>query len=110
MATVSSGDPQVGTPGLDGLGNILQGSLETSNVDIVEEMTNSKVCFGANLVTLVRRVLFCVFFSISFKVQVCHPKERGINLVLSFVDLSIVASFKMPNVSLHNAKFVIFTK
>ena len=40
IATASSGDPQTGTPGLYGLGTIIQGSLETSNVDIVEEMVN----------------------------------------------------------------------
>ena len=40
MTTVSSGDPQTGTPGLNGLGEIIQGSLENSNVDIVEEMVN----------------------------------------------------------------------
>jgi flagellar basal-body rod protein FlgG len=40
IATASSGDPQTGTPGLNGLGTIIQGSLETSNVDIVEEMVN----------------------------------------------------------------------
>ncbi len=38
--TASSGDPIVGTPGLDGLGYIKQGVLENSNVDIVEEMVN----------------------------------------------------------------------
>ena len=37
-ATASSGDAQTGTPGLNGLGEIVQGSLENSNVDIVEEM------------------------------------------------------------------------
>ncbi|MGH1440874.1 MAG: flagellar basal-body rod protein FlgG [Cellvibrionaceae bacterium] len=40
VQTASSGDPQTGTPGLNGLGSIIQGSLETSNVDIVEEMVN----------------------------------------------------------------------
>lgn len=40
VATASSGDPQEGTPGLNGMGSIIQGSLETSNVDIVEEMVN----------------------------------------------------------------------
>ena len=38
--TASSGDPVAGTPGLDGLGQVKQGSLENSNVDIVEEMVN----------------------------------------------------------------------
>jgi flagellar basal-body rod protein FlgG len=40
IATASSGDAQTGTPGLNGLGEIIQGSLENSNVDIVEEMVN----------------------------------------------------------------------
>lgn len=38
--TAASGDPQVGIAGLDGLGTMKQGSLENSNVDIVEEMVN----------------------------------------------------------------------
>lgn len=38
--TAASGNPIVGTPGLAGLGQINQGSLETSNVDVVEEMVN----------------------------------------------------------------------
>lgn len=38
--TASSGDPQTGTAGQNGLGQIIQGSLESSNVDIVEEMVN----------------------------------------------------------------------
>lgn len=36
----ASGDPMVGTPNLDGMGRIAQGQLETSNVNIVEEMVN----------------------------------------------------------------------
>jgi len=36
----SSGSPQVGTPGLNGLGTVIQGSLETSNVNVVEELVN----------------------------------------------------------------------
>lgn len=36
----SSGTPQVGTPGLNGLGTMIQGSLETSNVNVVEELVN----------------------------------------------------------------------
>lgn len=40
LQTAASGDPQTGTPGQDGLGEIMQGSLENSNVDIVEEMVN----------------------------------------------------------------------
>ncbi|MFQ5660593.1 MAG: flagellar basal-body rod protein FlgG [Gammaproteobacteria bacterium] len=38
--TVSSGTPQSGTPGLTGLGNIIQGALESSNVNVVEELVN----------------------------------------------------------------------
>lgn len=38
--TAASGDPQNGTAGEGGLGSIIQGSLENSNVDIVEEMVN----------------------------------------------------------------------
>ena len=40
LETASSGDPQLGTPGQEGLGEIQQGALENSNVDIVEEMVN----------------------------------------------------------------------
>ena len=36
----ASGTPQVGTPGLNGLGSILQGSLESSNVNVVKEMVD----------------------------------------------------------------------
>ncbi len=36
--TASSGAPQQGIPGTGGLGNLLQGSVETSNVNVVEEM------------------------------------------------------------------------
>lgn len=39
-ATVASGDPSVNTPGQDGLGLMVQGSLERSNVNLVEEMVN----------------------------------------------------------------------
>src|SRR5690606_34877490 len=35
--TVASGPPQPGTPGLNGLGTISQGALETSNVNVDEE-------------------------------------------------------------------------
>ena len=38
--TASSGAPQVGTPGLNGLGTLNQGSLESSNVNVVEELVN----------------------------------------------------------------------
>ncbi len=36
--TPSSGAPATGTPGLNGLGTLAQGFLESSNVNIVEEM------------------------------------------------------------------------
>lgn len=36
----SSGAPQTGTPGLNGLGTLLQGSVESSNVNIAEELVN----------------------------------------------------------------------
>ncbi|WP_457666105.1 flagellar basal-body rod protein FlgG [Thiolapillus sp.] len=36
----ASGAPQVGTPGLNGLGTLIQGSLESSNVNTVEELVN----------------------------------------------------------------------
>lgn len=38
--TVSSGAPQAGTPGLNGLGTMVQGSLESSNVNVVEELVD----------------------------------------------------------------------
>jgi len=38
--TAASGDPINSTPGENGMGSLLQGSLENSNVDIVEEMVN----------------------------------------------------------------------
>jgi flagellar basal-body rod protein FlgG len=38
--TAASGDPVLGFPQDDGLGRILQGSLETSNVEIVQEMVD----------------------------------------------------------------------
>ncbi len=40
LETEASGAPAVGTPGIDGFGTILQGFLETSNVNAVEEITN----------------------------------------------------------------------
>jgi flagellar basal-body rod protein FlgG len=40
LETVSSGPPQAGTPGLNGLGKVDQGSLETSNVNVVEELVS----------------------------------------------------------------------
>ncbi len=38
--TPASGSPQTGQPGLQGFGTIVQGYLEGSNVNIVEEMVN----------------------------------------------------------------------
>ncbi len=40
LETASSGNPITGTPGQNGLGQLQQGMLENSNVDIVEEMVN----------------------------------------------------------------------
>lgn len=40
IETAASGPPQTGTPGLNGTGSLVQGSLESSNVNIVEEMVN----------------------------------------------------------------------
>jgi flagellar basal-body rod protein FlgG len=38
--TPASGAPVVGTAGEDGLGSLMQGALETSNVSVVEELVN----------------------------------------------------------------------
>ncbi len=38
--TIASGPPQPGTPGLNGLGTVAQGTLETSNVSVVEELVS----------------------------------------------------------------------
>jgi len=40
LQTQASGDPIEGPPGTDGMGNINQGFLEMSNVDIADEMVN----------------------------------------------------------------------
>jgi flagellar basal-body rod protein FlgG len=40
VETAASGAPQTGTPGLNGLGTVAQGSLESSNVNVVEELVN----------------------------------------------------------------------
>ncbi|PIQ37296.1 MAG: flagellar basal-body rod protein FlgG [Lysobacterales bacterium CG17_big_fil_post_rev_8_21_14_2_50_64_11] len=40
LETAASGTPQPGTPGLNGLGTVLQGALETSNVNVVEELVS----------------------------------------------------------------------
>ncbi len=39
-ASAASGEPETGTPGSNGLGTLLQGNLEASNVELVEEMVN----------------------------------------------------------------------
>lgn len=38
--TVASGNPQAGTPGLNGLGTFVQGAVEASNVNVVEELVD----------------------------------------------------------------------
>ena len=38
--TDASGTPIIGTPGQNGFGSVNQGYLESSNVDIVQEMIN----------------------------------------------------------------------
>ncbi len=40
LETTASGSPQVGNPGAGGLGGLSQGALETSNVNVVEELVN----------------------------------------------------------------------
>jgi flagellar basal-body rod protein FlgG len=40
METQSSGSPTTTTPGSNGIGHLQQGFLETSNVNVVEEMVN----------------------------------------------------------------------
>ncbi len=40
QATLASGEAILGTPGSEGLGDLSQGYLETSNVDVVKEMVN----------------------------------------------------------------------
>lgn len=40
IETNASGAPQSGTPGADGIGSLEQGSLENSNVEVVEELVN----------------------------------------------------------------------
>ena len=40
LETASSGPAQQGTPGTNGFGSIEQGSIENSNVNIVEELVN----------------------------------------------------------------------
>lgn len=38
--TAASGQPATGTPGANGLGTVMQGFVETSNVNIVQELVN----------------------------------------------------------------------
>jgi flagellar basal-body rod protein FlgG len=40
LESAASGPAQTGTPGLNGLGFLVQGSLESSNVNVVEELVN----------------------------------------------------------------------
>ncbi|HFQ91424.1 MAG TPA: flagellar basal-body rod protein FlgG [Chromatiales bacterium] len=40
LETASSGSPQTGDPGQNGLGSILQGSVETSNVNVIESLVD----------------------------------------------------------------------
>ena len=40
VESASSGSPQTGTPGLNGLGSLNQGALETSNINVVEELVS----------------------------------------------------------------------
>lgn len=40
LETASSGSPQTGTPSLNGLGSLTSGALESSNVNVVEELVN----------------------------------------------------------------------
>ncbi|MEM7280085.1 MAG: flagellar hook-basal body complex protein, partial [Pseudomonadota bacterium] len=40
LETAASGTPNSGTPGNNGLGLLAQGSLESSNVNVVEELVN----------------------------------------------------------------------
>lgn len=40
LETAASGAPQIGQPGLNGLGTVLQNTLENSNVSVVEELVN----------------------------------------------------------------------
>ena len=40
LESASSGSPSTGTPGLNGLGSLVQSALEGSNVNVVEELVN----------------------------------------------------------------------
>jgi flagellar basal-body rod protein FlgG len=38
--SAASGNPNSGTPGINGIGSLQQGYLETSNVNVVEELVS----------------------------------------------------------------------
>ncbi|HDJ86016.1 MAG TPA: flagellar hook-basal body complex protein, partial [Chromatiales bacterium] len=40
LASAASGTAQTGTPGLSGIGTLIQGSLESSNVNVVQELVD----------------------------------------------------------------------
>ncbi|MCC6301907.1 MAG: flagellar basal-body rod protein FlgG [Gammaproteobacteria bacterium] len=40
LESAASGSAQAGTPGLNGVGTLVQGSIESSNVNVVEELVN----------------------------------------------------------------------
>jgi len=40
VESAASGTPQIGTPGLNGVGTVVQGFVESSNVNVVEELVN----------------------------------------------------------------------
>ncbi len=40
LETAASGPPQTGTPGVSGIGTVVQGMLESSNVNVVEELVS----------------------------------------------------------------------
>lgn len=51
LATIESGNPQLGTPGINGTGELVSGALEGSNVDLTEQLVNMIVAqrnFQAN--------------------------------------------------------------
>jgi flagellar basal-body rod protein FlgG len=47
LETDASGSPQEGVPGTEGFGTLAQGFLESSNVNVVEEMVNMIVAHRA---------------------------------------------------------------
>ncbi len=49
--TPASGTPELGTPGTNGFGELIQGSLELSNVSVVEEKVNLLIAQQAYAVT-----------------------------------------------------------